>query len=167
MEAAFRSGSLISARLANEMGRVVFAVPGSPRDPRAAGSNGLLKQGATIVTEVSDVLEMLAPMAGTRGSVAPALEEPPDFAAVPPPADSERDRVLEALGPTPMPVDDIIRHTGLHPAQVFMMLLELDLAGRLERHAGGSVSLLLPNVRRPVTPDDIAGLDIGHFDQPG
>ena len=145
VEAAFRSGSLISARLANEMGRVVFAVPGSPLDPRAAGSNGLLKQGATIVTEVSDVLEMLAPMAGTRGSVAPALEEPPDFAAVPPPADSERDRVLEALGPTPMPVDDIIRHTGLHPAQVFMILLELDLAGRLERHAGGSVSVLLPN----------------------
>lgn len=145
VEAAFRSGSLISARLANEMGRVVFAVPGSPLDPRAAGSNGLLKQGATIVTEASDVLDMLAPMAGVHRPAALPLEEPPDFNAVPPPADSERNRVLEALGPTPMPVDDIIRHTGLHPAQVFVILLELDLAGRLERHAGSAVSLLPPD----------------------
>ena len=145
VEAALRSGSLISARLANEMGRIVFAVPGSPLDPRAAGTNGLLKQGATIVTEANDVLDMLAPLAGLAPSPAASLEEPPDFSSAPPPGDGERDRVIEALGPAPTPVDEIIRHTGMHPAQVFMILLELDLAGRLERHAGGAVSLLAPD----------------------
>jgi DNA processing protein len=70
------------------------------------------------------------------------LEEPPDFSATPPPGEEDRARVIEALGPTPVSPDEIIHHTSLHPAQVFMVLLELDLAGRLERHAGGSVSLI-------------------------
>lgn len=145
VEAARRSGSLISARLAGEMGRLVFAVPGSPLDPRAGGTNGLLKDGAILTTEPADLLQALAPLAG-RGMPAPAtLEEPPDFSATPPPGDGERARVVEVLGPVPVGVDEIIRHTGLHPAQVFMVLLELDLAGRLERHAGGNVSLVFPD----------------------
>jgi DNA processing protein len=143
VEAAVRSGSLISARLAGEAGRLVFAVPGSPLDPRAAGANGLLKQGATLVTEARDVLDALAPLAGLRAQGPDTFEEPPDFSAAPPPADDDRARIVECLGPTPVGVDEIIRHTGLHPAQVFMVLLELDLAGRLERHSGGAVSLLV------------------------
>lgn len=142
VEAAQRSGSLISARLAGEMGRLVFAVPGSPLDPRAAGTNGLLKDGAILVTEARDVAEQIAPLIGQPLPPPVSLEEPPDFSATPPPADDDRSRVIEALGPVPVGIDEIIRHTGLHPAQVFMILLELDLAGRLERHAGGSVSLL-------------------------
>lgn len=143
VEAARRSGSLISARLAGEMGRLVFAVPGSPLDPRAAGTNGLLKQGAILVTGIDDVVGQVAPLAGRPPPVPDALDEPPDFSATPPPGDDDRARVVEALGPTPVDVDEIIRHTGLHPAQVFMILLELDLAGRLERHSGGAVSLLV------------------------
>ncbi|MER9731656.1 DNA-processing protein DprA [Mesorhizobium sp. M0217] len=142
IEAAQRSGSLISARLAGEMGRLVFAVPGSPLDPRCAGSNGLLKDGATLVTEAADVSGAIAPLAGTRTrSIAPP-EKAPDFSATPPPGEDERSGVLEVLGPTPVGVDEIIRHTGLNAAQVSMVLLELDLAGRIERHAGGNVSLV-------------------------
>lgn len=149
VEAAKRSGSLISARLAGEMGRLVFAVPGSPLDPRASGANGLLKDGAILVTETSDVLEALAPMTRKgvrqvpREAVGSLDEPPPDFAAAPPARDTDRDRVIEALGPAPAEIDELIRHTGLHAAQVFMILLELDLAGRLERHSGGAVSLVL------------------------
>lgn len=142
VEAAQRSGSLISARLAGEMGRLVFAVPGSPLDPRAAGANGLLKDGATLVTEAADITSAIAPLVGGWSPRTSPLEEPPDFSATPPPREDDRDCVVEALGPTPVAVDEIIRHTGLHPAQVFMVLLELDLAGRLERHAGGNVSLI-------------------------
>ncbi|ESZ68549.1 DNA processing protein DprA [Mesorhizobium sp. L103C119B0] len=142
IEAAQRSGSLISARLAGEMGRLVFAVPGSPLDPRCAGSNGLLKDGATLVTEAADVSGAIAPLAGTRTrSIAPP-EKAPDFSATPPPGEDERSGVLEVLGPTPVGVDEIIRHTGLNAAQASMVLLELDLAGRIERHAGGNVSLV-------------------------
>ncbi len=141
VEAAERSGSLISARMAGELGRLVFAVPGSPLDPRAAGTNRLLKDGATLVTEAADVLAALSPQIGGRHPP-DSLSEPPDFAATPPPGEDDRDRVLEALGPVPTAIDEIIRHTGLHPAQVFMILLELDLAGRLERHPGGTVSLV-------------------------
>lgn len=145
VEAAKRSGSLISARLAGEMGRLVFAVPGSPLDPRAAGANGLLKEGAILVTEPADILSALAPLVGPQAPPALSLEEPPDFSATPPPDADDRARVVEALGPAPIPIDEIIRHTGLESAQVFMVLLELDLAGRLERHAGGQVSLLFPD----------------------
>jgi DNA processing protein len=141
VEAALRSGSLISARLAGEMGRLVFAVPGSPLDPRAAGTNGLLKDGATLVTEARDVLDALSPLSSVAPAARNSFEEPPDFSAAPPPGQDDRALILEALGPTPVGVDEIIRHTGLHPAQVFMILLELDLAGRLERHSGGLVSL--------------------------
>jgi DNA processing protein len=143
VEAAQRSGSLISARYAADYGRLVFAVPGSPLDPRAAGANGLIKDGASLVTDASDVLDALAPMSGMPGPRDDSFSEPPDFEAAPPPGDDDRARVLEALGPSPVAIDELIRHTGVHPAQLFMILLELDLAGRLERHPGGAVSLIL------------------------
>lgn len=142
VEAAKRSGSLISARLAGEMGRLVFAVPGSPLDPRAGGTNGLIKEGATLVTEAADISAAIAPLTGASMASQYRLDEPPDFSATAPPGEEQRARVLEALGPAPVLPDEIIHHTSLHPAQVFMILLELDLAGRLERHAGGSVSML-------------------------
>ncbi|MFK8251096.1 DNA-processing protein DprA [Ancylobacter terrae] len=141
VEAADRSGSLITARLAAEQGREVFAVPGSPLDPRAAGTNRLLKQGATLVTEAADVIEALAPLIGRE--TPPAMEEPerldPDMRD---PGDDERSRVLELLGPVPVAVDDIVRMSGASASAVQIILLELDLAGRLERHGGGRVSLL-------------------------
>ena len=142
VEAAKRSGSLITARLAGEMGRLVFAVPGSPLDPRAGGTNGLLKDGATLTTEANDVLDAIAPLGGTSCTIELPLEEPADLSAAATPHEDQRLLVVNALGPTPVEVDEIIRHTALNPAQVQMILLELDLAGRLERHAGGHVSLL-------------------------
>ncbi|MFI0846223.1 DNA-processing protein DprA [Mesorhizobium sp. IMUNJ 23232] len=145
VEAARRSGSLISARLANEMGRIVFSVPGSPLDPRAEGANKLLKDGAVLVTSAEDILDALAPLTLTESPPEIEIDEPPDFSDAPPPEQSDRAKILEALGPVPTGVDELIWHTGLHPAQVFMILLELDLAGRLERHSGGAVSLVLPD----------------------
>lgn len=142
VEAAERSGSLISARLANEMGRLVFAVPGSPLDPRSGGANRLLKDGAILVTCVDDITEAMIPLIG-RPMTVPIFEEPPDLSSIPPPDDDDRSRVVEALGPTPASIDELIRHTGLQAPQIALVLLELDLAGRIERHSGGFVSLLL------------------------
>lgn len=150
VEAAQRSGSLITARLAGELGRIVFAVPGSPLDPRAAGSNGLLKDGAILTLGSDDVLEHLRPMIGR--TPAPALREPdaaplePAFDELPSePERDERTRLVEALSPSPTAVDDIVRHTDLPARTVRTLLLELDLAGRLERHSGGAVSLVSPD----------------------
>lgn len=150
VEAAQRSGSLISARLAGELGRLVFAVPGSPLDPRAAGSNGLLKDGAILTLGSDDVLEHLRPMIGR--APAPALREPEaaplepafDELAIEPERD-ERTRLIDALSPSPTALDDIVRHTDLSARTVRTLLLELDLAGRLERHSGGAVSLIAPD----------------------
>jgi DNA processing protein len=142
VEAAERSGSLISARLANEMGRLVFAVPGSPLDPRSGGANRLLKDGAILVTRVEDITEAMIPLLGSPMTI-PVFEEPPDLSSIPPPDDDDRSRVVEALGPTPASIDELIRHTGLEAPQIALVLLELDLAGRIERHSGGFVSLLL------------------------
>ena len=129
-------------RLAAEMGRLVFAVPGSPLDPRAKGSNGLLKNGAIVVTETEDITSAIMPLVESRPAQLDLLEEPEDrHRPAPPPTDEDRDRVLEALGPTPSDIDELIRHTGLHPAQMSLILIELDLAGRLERHSGGAVSI--------------------------
>ncbi len=142
VEAAKRSGSLISARLAGEMGRLVFAVPGSPFDPRAGGANALLKDGAILVTEMDDVVSQILPLLDTPPVRTESFEEPEPLTSAPPPSESERDHIVNAMGPTPVLVDDLIRHTGLHPAQVMTILLELDLAGRLERHSGSAVSLV-------------------------
>lgn len=143
VEAAQRSGSLISARLANELGRVVFAVPGSPLDPRSEGTNNLIKNGATLVTGSRDVLEALAPLANRPPIALPSMEEPTqnDLDA-PEPSDDERRRIVDALGHVPVAIDEVIIFTGASPAQVYLVLLELDLAGRLQRHSGGAVSLV-------------------------
>ncbi|RUM21278.1 DNA-protecting protein DprA [Rhizobium vallis] len=143
VEAAERSGSLITARLAGEFGRLVFAVPGSPLDPRCHGTNGLLKDGASIVTAPADVVEALAPLAQFDLFPPSLAEEPARDGKVMtmPPGDSDRHRIIEALGPTPVEVDDVIRHTGLSASAVYLVLLELDISGRLHRHQGGFVSL--------------------------
>jgi DNA processing protein len=140
VEAAERSGSLITARFALEQGREVFAVPGSPIDPRAAGTNGLLKQGATLVAEAADVLSVVAPILG-------ALREPEPPGPTEPLTDSDdidaavRGRVVELLGPTPVGIDDLVQLSGASPAIVRTILLELELAGRVTRHRGGLFSL--------------------------
>ena len=141
IEAAHRSGSLITARMAAEQGREVFAVPGSPLDPRAAGTNDLIKQGAALVTEASDVINVIQPIM-ERPIVLEAREgddEPLDFDTDP----GERGRIVTLLGPSPVSLDDLIRMSGLSPTIVRTVLLELELAGRLERHGGGLVSLTL------------------------
>lgn len=144
IEAATRSGSLITARLAGEFGRLVFAVPGSPLDPRCHGTNGLLKDGAMIVTSPEDVVEALAPLSQRDLFSAPAVREPDvNEADMLPPDDSERSRIVEALGPSPVEIDDVIRHTGLTASAVYLVLLELDIAGRLHRHPAGLVSLAM------------------------
>lgn len=143
VEAATRSGSLISARLANEMGRLVFAVPGSPLDPRCAGTNHLIKEGAILTTSGKDVLDALEPMTRSISGQAPySLEEQEieSDSLTSPANDGDRERVMTALGPTPCEVDEIIRFTGVTAPVVQLVLLELDLDGRLERHPGGLVS---------------------------
>ncbi len=136
VEAAPRSGSLITARLAAEAGREVMAVPGSPLDARAQGCNQLIRDGATLIQNAADVLEASRPMHSRVAS--------PAFQFEPAPGDDEQDGlgVVEALlGPSPVPVDELIRLSGVSSGAVQMALLELDLAGRLDRHAGGKVSL--------------------------
>jgi DNA processing protein len=140
VEAAKRSGSRITARCALEQGREVFAVPGSPLDPRAEGSNELLKEGATPVTCAADVVTVLRPILGQP------IGEPEESEPLPSPAeeigDDQRSRIIGLLGPSPVPVDDVMRLSGSPPAIVRAVLLELELAGRVERHGGGLVSLL-------------------------
>lgn len=141
VEAAARSGSLITARLAAEMGREVLAVPGSPLDPRAQGCNGLIRDGATLVQNASEVMEALRPGLGGVRSGRDLFSAMPDAGSSSEPDGTERARVEELLGPSPAPVDEIVRLSGLEPGAVQLVLLELDLAGRLDRHAGGKVSL--------------------------
>jgi len=138
VEAALRSGSLITARIAAEQGREVFAVPGSPLDPRAAGTNDLIKQGATLTTEAADVIDAVRPIMG-RGI---ELREPDDDPLAYEPDAGDRARIISLLGPTPILLDDLIRMAGTSPAIARTVLLELELAGRLERHGGGLVSLI-------------------------
>jgi DNA processing protein len=145
IEAARRSGSLITTRLALEQGREVFAVPGSPLDPRTEGSNSLLKQGATLVTEAEDVIAVLRPILGQP--LERSMEEPEPTPISPPPPTTEpgteeRGRIVELLGPTPVSIDDLVRLAGRSPAVVRIVLLELEVAGRLQRHGGGLVSLV-------------------------
>jgi DNA processing protein len=138
VEAAHRSGSLITARLAAEQGREVFAVPGSPLDPRATGTNHLIQQGASLVTSAADILNVVNPILDRPIA---SLDEPPMEPAAHPPDDSERARVLSLLGPTALDIDDLVRLSGASVASVRIILLELELAGRLERQGGGLVAL--------------------------
>ncbi|QAY79532.1 DNA-processing protein DprA [Sphingosinicella sp. BN140058] len=140
VEAAPRSGSLITARFAADFGREVMAVPGSPLDPRAQGCNGLIREGATLIQNADDVLEALSP-----GRIGPFRQR--DLPYDPPAAaidadDQARSAIAGLLNATPVPVDELIRQTGLPPAVVHTVLLELELAGRLERHAGGKASAI-------------------------
>lgn len=138
VEAAPRSGSLITARLAAEAGREVMAVPGSPLDPRAQGCNLLIREGATLIQSAADVIEQIRPMDARM------VRSPGSSFVAQPPADasaSERRDLTALLGPVPVAIDELIRQSALAPSVVAMVLLELELAGRLERHAGGRVSL--------------------------
>ena len=172
VEAARRSGSLITARFALEQGREVFAVPGSPLDPRAEGTNDLIRGGATLCASAEHVASVLAPLIGRDPgvSVAGLANEPADrygeepralwdeldlpTVAAAPTAESDlfdrpslnedagdQERVVAALGPTPVSVDDLARQAGLPIRIVQFVLVELELSGRLERHGGGTVSL--------------------------
>lgn len=146
VEAAERSGSLITARLAAEQGREVFAVPGSPLDPRAGGANRLLKQGATLVTGAADVIEALAPLAerdpdtAIEAPFSPRQHDPADDTG---PGEDARARLVGLLSPVPTPVDDLVRLSGLAPGEVQIVLLELELAGRLDRPGAALVALRL------------------------
>lgn len=159
IEAAKRSGSLISARLANEAGRGVFAIPGSPLDPRSEGANWLIKQGATLATNPQDIIDDIlvttertnkldeaddlfsyqedafeqAKDGNLEGSATSTMEK----------SNAEvRERIEAALGPSPVEIDDIIRFANATPGQVQMVIVELSLAGKIERHSGNRVSII-------------------------
>lgn len=153
VEAARRSGTLITARYAGEQGRDVFAVPGHPLDPRAEGTNQLLKDGATLVTTSDDILRALSPVIeGFTDRTVPAPSYPQasrPVIALPPRADqSDRERVLEALGPAPVAIDELARATGLSSRAIQIILTELSLAGRIALHGGQLVSLAI-DAQRP------------------
>ncbi|HEV7371387.1 DNA-processing protein DprA [Arenibaculum sp.] len=144
VEAALKSGSLITARIAADLGREVFAVPGSPLDPRCHGTNALLREGAWLTEGAQDVLGVLAARPGPRLAEpsratpsAPPPAEPPEAELGP-----ARRRILECLSPTPVQVDELIRGCQLSPAVVQTVILELELAGRVSRHPGNQVCLV-------------------------
>jgi DNA processing protein len=149
VEAARRSGTLITARTAAEQGREVFAVPGHPLDPRAEGTNRLLKTGATIATEPEDVISTLLPMLAEAPAGKAGLVEKPAMAgnqgaaaaAMPEVGAQDRARLLSALGPAPIDIDELARATGLPARGLQIALIELALAGRIERHGHQLVSL--------------------------
>lgn len=148
IEAALRSGSLITARRAADQGREVFAVPGHPLDPRAEGTNMLLKQGATLVTSAEDVLESLRPQMDhtPRGMAATSADlglHPDEDSAPPPslPPDAAQLVVLQALGPAPISVDELARSTGLDIRALRGVLIELALAGRIEHQGAQLIAL--------------------------
>ncbi len=160
IEAAKRSGTLITARMAGEQGREVFAVPGHPLDPRAEGTNHLIKHGATMITSADDVLEVLGPTLRPRFSfrepeppprddgppwpeaAKKAAEMTPETPSPPHDAEGERARVLAALGPAPVNIDELVRVTGLSARAIQAAILELSLAGQIERHGQNLVSRL-------------------------
>jgi DNA processing protein len=150
VEAAARSGSLITARFALEQGRDVFAVPGSPLDPRCRGSNDLLRHGAILTEGAEDVLAQLgaqlkhppAPPPPRPSLEPPAMMDWPHTGTQGPVADDAAlELITERLGPTPVAVDELVRQCHLSAAAVATLLLELELAGRVERHPGNLVSL--------------------------
>ena len=142
VEASEGSGSLITANFALEQGREIFSVPGSPLDPRAKGTNRLIREGATLTETADDVLAVLRPMLGGHfhapGKGGPG--GPSGGAAAEAEADRIRGRVVEALGPAPVEVDELVRISGASTQAVLIILLELELAGRIARHPGNRVS---------------------------
>jgi DNA processing protein len=176
VEAARQSGSLITARFANEQGRTVFAVPGSPLDPRAEGGNHLIREGATLISDAAHVIEAPMPLRdiaggygfgagggavweGERAGSDHTLWEEFDLAGVAPapevalPADTQPEllpaagergdlqaQLLNLLGPTPVSIDDLVHSSGATAREVSRNLLELELAGAIERQPGGLLS---------------------------
>ena len=133
VEAAARSGSLITAQRAAEQGREVFVVPGSPMDPRHAGSNGLIRDGAILIRDANDILSVL----GLPQSIRQAVEKPRQKYH-----DIDTAKVLEVLDATPTAVDELVRRCQVSAATLSEVLLALELEGRLERHRGNRVSLI-------------------------
>lgn len=148
LEAGAKSGSLITARMALEQGRDVFAVPGAPQDPRVKGSNALIRDGAMLTETADDVIQALADIGtgtasgmlseGRRRTLRTPASEPP----APRQIEAARKAVAHALNFGPTDIDDIIRDTGCSAAAVSVVLLELEIAGRLERQSGNKVALL-------------------------
>ena len=142
VEATHKSGTLITARLASEQGREVFAIPGSPLDPRSKGPNNLIKQGAQLTESVQDIVDVLTIMDQR------SISEPQYDLFQSPPIEEENESdltdaskaVKEKLSHTAIAIDDLIRMTGLTPSVVQTVLLELELAGEITRHAGNRVS---------------------------
>lgn len=156
VEAARRSGSLITARLAGEQGRDVFAVPGSPLDPRAAGCNHLIREGATLIASADQVLEDLRHY--TAGQPRPAAQSSEPTVPERPQTDEQaveiigkeaREALEELLGAEPLMVDELVRRSSLPIAVVHSALLDLELAGRIERHPGNRVAIAFGNPRIP------------------
>jgi DNA processing protein len=144
VEAAERSGSLITARFALEQGREVFAVPGSPLDPRSKGTNRLIRDGATLVESAEDILSELGSQLG------PPQSERRHATFLPAPAaeigakdlDKAREVVLGLLSPAPLAVDELLRQCQMSPAVILTIVLELELAGRVARQPGNTLTLL-------------------------
>ncbi len=153
VEAALRSGSLITARIAQEAGRELFAVPGSPLDPRARGSNDIIRQGGHLTETAQDVLENLPdhpfrlglardPLFARAGVMLAEEAADPIEPASPSELPQARSRVADLLGASPTAVDDLVRKSQLSSAAVMAALLELELAGRIEHLPGQRVALL-------------------------
>ncbi len=148
IEAARRSGTLITARMALEYGRDVLAVPGSPLDPRCEGTNDLIKQGAGVITSADDVIEALAtprPFAMSE-PLAPEYRhyEYEETAATPAlDTESAQSLILEKLSPSPIHLDELAAQCHIMPHQMQVALLQLELSGAIERHAGGRISKIM------------------------
>jgi DNA processing protein len=144
VEATPRSGSLITARYAAEQGREVFAVPGSPLDPRAHGPNGLIREGATLIQSVEDFLSVLNPIIVDRANFSSSATETRQHTETHKEINTPalRQKIEAALGPTPAAVDELVRQCQVSPADLAAVLLELELAGRLERLPGNRVALI-------------------------
>lgn len=149
VEAAPKSGSLITARLAAESGRQVMAVPGSPMDPRSQGCNILIREGASLIQSADDVLELIRPiderMSRDNTPVRQVMRAPAASPQIPKNApetqiDKEA-KVLELLSTTPVTVDELVRQSHVDPAELQLILLELELVGKLTRSAGARVAL--------------------------
>ena len=140
VEAAPKSGSLITARLAAEAGREVMAIPGSPLDPRSRGCNQLIREGANLVQNAAEVAEIIRPLDVRMTPVAPRLVEAP-MQQADDSYDRERDAIIDLMGMTYVSIDELVRQSGCSQAAVQMVLLEMELAGKLERGAGGRVRM--------------------------
>jgi DNA processing protein len=137
VEAAMNSGSLITARLAGEQGRDVFAVPGSPLDPRAKGTNGLLRQGAILTESAEDVLSVLRPSLEPRRQPQKAAKDPSQNHEI----SGLKHEILQRLGPAAVEIDELVRQIGAAPAAVAAACLDLEFEGKLTRQPGQKIAL--------------------------